>query len=65
MTKVNWKAKFDYEFVNNFKVLQQTFTKLGILKHIEVERLIKCKYQDNLEFLQWFKKLFDMSNQPK
>ena len=57
--KVNWKAKFDYEYVSNFKILQQTFNKLGILKHIEVERLIKCKYQDNLEFLQWFRKLFD------
>jgi len=48
MSKVNWKAKFDYEYVSNFKILQQTFNKLGILKHIEVERLIKCKYQDNL-----------------
>lgn len=59
MGKVNWRAKFDYEYVSNFKLLQQTFNKLGILKHIEVERLIKCKYQDNLEFLQWFRKLFD------
>ena len=62
MGKVNWKAKFDYEYVNNFKVLQQSFTKLNILKHIDVERLVKCKYQDNLEFLQWFKKIFDNSN---
>ena len=59
LAKVNWKAKFDYEFVSNFKILQQSFTKLGILKNIEVEKLVKCKYQDNLEFLQWFKKIFD------
>jgi hypothetical protein len=45
--------------VANFKILQQSFTKLGIMKHIEVEKLVKCKYQDNLEFLQWFKKIFD------
>jgi microtubule-associated protein, RP/EB family len=45
--------------VANFKILQQTFTKLGIMKNIEVEKLVKCKYQDNLEFLQWFKKIFD------
>lgn len=43
----------------NFKILQQSFTKLGIMKHIEVEKLVKCKYQDNLELLQWFKKIFD------
>lgn len=64
MCKVNWKAKFDYEYVANFKILQQTFTKIGIMKHIEVEKLVKCKYQDNLEFLQWFKKIFD-STPPK
>ena len=36
LSKVNWKAKFDYEYLNNFKVLQQSFTKLNILKHIDV-----------------------------
>ncbi len=59
LNKVNFKAKNDYEYINNFKVLQQHFTKFGIMKNIEVERLVKCKYQDNLQFLQWFKKIFD------
>lgn len=48
LSKVNFKAKNDYEYINNFKVLQQCFTKLGVMKNIEVERLVKCKYQDNL-----------------
>jgi microtubule-associated protein, RP/EB family len=26
---------------------------------IPVERLIQCKFQDNLEFLQWMKKYWD------
>lgn len=26
---------------------------------IPVERLVKCKFQDNLEFLQWVKKYWD------
>lgn len=57
--KVNWKAKFEYQFVANFKVLQQSFMKLNVMKHIDVERLVKCRYQDNLEFLQWFKRVID------
>ena len=32
---------------------------MGIYKNIEIEKLVKCKYQDNLEFLQWFHKYFE------
>ncbi|EAS02627.2 EB1-like protein, putative (macronuclear) [Tetrahymena thermophila SB210] len=65
LSKVNWKAKLEYEFVNNFKVLQQSFTKIGINKPIDVEKLTKCKYQDNLEFAQWIKKYFDQNGGAK
>lgn len=62
ISKVNWKAKLEYEFINNFKILQQSFLKLNIKKYIEVEKLSKAKYQDNLEFVQWMKRFYDLNH---
>lgn len=38
-----------------------TFTKHQIDKPIPIEQLVKCKMQDNLEFLQWTKKFWDLN----
>lgn len=55
MKKVNWMAKAEHEYIPNYKVLQASFDKNCIDKHIDVDKLIRGKYQDNLEFLQWMK----------
>lgn len=58
---MNFHAKQEYEFVNNYKILQAVFTKAGIDKNIPVDKLIKSKFQDNLEWLQWLKKFWDIN----
>jgi len=59
--KVNFDARFDYEWIANYKILQTSFDKLGIQKSIDVTSLIKGKRMDNLEFLQWLKRYFDLN----
>ncbi|XP_053565438.1 microtubule-associated protein RP/EB family member 3 isoform X2 [Bombina bombina] len=59
LKKVKFQAKLEHEYIHNFKVLQAAFKKMGVDKIIPVEKLVKGKFQDNFEFVQWFKKLFD------
>ncbi|KAM8725883.1 microtubule-associated protein RP/EB family member 3-like [Acanthopagrus latus] len=59
LKKVKFGAKLEHEYIHNFKVLQASFKRMNVDKIIPVERLVKGKFQDNFEFLQWFKKFFD------
>lgn len=48
--------------MHNFLIANlDAFTKHQIDKPIPVEALVKCKMQDNLEFLQWTKKFWDLN----
>lgn len=61
MSKVNWGARSDYEFIQNYKLLQIAFTKHHVQRHIDVDKLIRAKYQDNLEWCQWLKAFYEQS----
>lgn len=59
MSRVKFNVNTEYAYIQNFKVLQNCFTKHGIDRIVPVEALVKCKMQDNLEFLQWSKRFWD------
>ena len=47
--------------MNNYKLLQAAFNKNNVQRHVDVNKLIRAKYQDNLEFCQWLKAFYDQS----
>jgi len=59
LKKTKFDTKLEHEYINNFKLLQGSFKKMNVDKIVPVDRLVKGRFQDNFEFLQWFKKFFD------
>ncbi|XP_036223793.2 microtubule-associated protein RP/EB family member 3 isoform X2 [Bactrocera oleae] len=60
MKKIKVSAKLEHEFLHNLKLFQMAFTRINYEKSVPIERLIKGRFQDNFEFLQWFKKFYDV-----
>ncbi|XP_033644594.1 microtubule-associated protein RP/EB family member 1-like isoform X6 [Asterias rubens] len=59
LKKISFTAKLEHQYIANWKIVQSSFKKIGIDKIIPVDKLIKGRFQDNFEFVQWFKKFFD------
>uniref|UniRef100_A0A1I8EU14 Microtubule-associated protein RP/EB family member 1 n=3 Tax=Onchocercidae TaxID=6296 RepID=A0A1I8EU14_WUCBA len=59
LRRVKWNSRLELDWLSNWKLLQTSWKTLGVDKIVPVEKLIKGKFQDNFEFLQWFKKFFD------
>ncbi|XP_062543409.1 microtubule-associated protein RP/EB family member 1 isoform X4 [Armigeres subalbatus] len=59
MKRIKFRTNLEHEYIQNFKILQAAFKKMNVDKVIPVDKLIKGRFQDNFEFLQWFKKFFD------
>lgn len=56
MHRVKFDVTQEYDYYPNYKILQSCFARHKIEKIVYVEKLVKCRFQDNLEFLQWIKK---------
>ncbi|KAK9500142.1 hypothetical protein O3M35_001458 [Rhynocoris fuscipes] len=59
LKKVKFKTNLEHEYIMNFKLLQNAFISKHVEKTVPIDRLVKGKFQDNFEFLQWFKKFYD------
>ncbi|XP_068679635.1 microtubule-associated protein RP/EB family member 1-like isoform X1 [Montipora foliosa] len=63
LTKVKFASNQEHEFISNWKILQKSFKAAGVDKIIPIEKLVKGRFQDNFEFVQWFKRFFDANYQ--
>ncbi|XP_040565472.1 microtubule-associated protein RP/EB family member 1 isoform X1 [Lepeophtheirus salmonis] len=59
LKKIKFKTQLEHEYIQNFKLLQAAFKKVNVDKIVPVDKLVKGRFQDNFEFVQWFKKFFD------
>lgn len=59
LKRVKLRTNLEHEYIHNFKLLQGAFKKMNVDKIVPVDKLVKGRFQDNFEFIQWFKKFFD------
>lgn len=61
VTRLKNPARNDYEMVHNLKLFQTALLKCKVNNDVPIQALVKGKYQDNFEFVQWFKKFADLN----
>uniref|UniRef100_A0A1I7UG05 Calponin-homology (CH) domain-containing protein n=1 Tax=Caenorhabditis tropicalis TaxID=1561998 RepID=A0A1I7UG05_9PELO len=59
LKKVKFNPRSEPDILTNWKVLTTAWKDLEIDKPVDVEKMKKAKFQDNMEFLQWFYKFFN------
>ena len=61
LKRIKFDATQEHEYITNLKQLQIAFRAIGCDKDVPIDRLIKGRFQENFEFLQWFKRFFDVN----
>lgn len=59
LRRVKFSSEQEKDFVNNFLILQQGFKKHKVDKIIPIEKLVNGKFQDNYDFLIWFRLFYN------
>ncbi|XP_055614369.1 microtubule-associated protein RP/EB family member 1-like [Uranotaenia lowii] len=59
LKRIKYYTNLEHEFLLNLKLFQSTLVSMQVDKAVPIDRLVKGRFQDNFEFLQWFKKFFD------
>lgn len=59
--KVKFVCNQPTEYIENFRVLQQSFNAVHVNTPIDIELLVKGRFQDNYAFAQWFKLFYEIN----
>ncbi|XP_037937422.1 uncharacterized protein LOC119671012 isoform X2 [Teleopsis dalmanni] len=58
LNKIKSDSVHERHYINNYKILQSGFKKVGIIKDIPIMQLVSGSFKANYEFLKWFRKLY-------
>ncbi|XP_049825085.1 microtubule-associated protein RP/EB family member 1 [Aethina tumida] len=61
LARVKFNSNQECSHIHNYTLLQKSFKQLKVDKEVPVDQLIRGRFQDNFEFLQWFKKFYDVN----
>uniref|UniRef100_A0A1Q3EVM6 Putative microtubule-binding protein involved in cell cycle control n=1 Tax=Culex tarsalis TaxID=7177 RepID=A0A1Q3EVM6_CULTA len=61
LKRIKYCTNLEHDFINNLKIFQNALVAMKVDKSVPIDRLVKGRFQDNFEFVQWFKKFFDVN----
>lgn len=59
MKRVKFNVHNEYEYISNLKIFQTSLSQHKIDRPLSIEKLAKCRLQDNLEIVQWFRRFWN------
>ncbi|ETN61271.1 microtubule-associated protein RP/EB family member 1 [Anopheles darlingi] len=59
LKRIKYCTNVEHDFLSNLRLFQNALVHLKVNRSVPIDRLVKGRFQDNFEFLQWFKKFFD------